>query len=75
MIEPLREINQKLIIKYQNNKSKLDRQLLIFNLLKDNECFFKIKIEDAYNILKDLEIENYKECYKELISYAKYSFF
>ena len=53
----------------------LDKQLLISNILKNNECFLKLKIEDAYNILKDLEIKNYKECYKNLISYSKYSLF
>ena len=73
MLEVLRETNQKLIIKYQNDKSKLDRQLLIYNILKKDDCFFEITIEDSYNILKDLEIENYEECYKELISYLKYS--
>lgn len=75
MLETLREQNSKLILKYQNNKRMLDKQLLISNILKNNECFLKLKIEDAYNILKDLEIKNYKECYKNLISYSKYSLF
>ena len=75
MLENLREQNNKLILKYQNNKKKLDKQLLISNILNNNECFFKLKVEVAYNILKDLEIENYKECYKKLVSYSKYSLF
>lgn len=75
MLETLREQNSKLILKYQNNKRMLNKQLLISNILKNNECFLKLKIEDAYNILKDLEIKNYKECYKNLISYSKYSLF
>lgn len=73
MIKELRKINQKLIFKYQTDKNKLNRQLLIFNILKNEDCFFKLDIETAYNLLKDLEIENYKECYLEQVLYSKYS--
>jgi len=68
MIESLRKINLKLIKQYENNPTKLKKQLIIFNFLKHNDCFFKISIEDSYNILKDLGISNYKETYIELIS-------
>ena len=75
MLETLREQNKKLILRYKNDQSKLNKQLLISNIIKNNECFFKLQLEDAYNILKDLEIKNYKECYKELIAYSRYSLF
>ena len=72
MIESLRNLNKQLINKYGDNSKKLERQLMIANFLKHDDCFFRISIEDAYKILKDLEIENDEETYIELVSYDKY---
>lgn len=72
MIENLRKINEKMLIKYKDNNEALKRQLIISSLLKNDDCFFKISMEDAYNILNDLEIINYQETYLQLISYLKY---
>ena len=56
MIEKLRQLNINLIKKYSNSKTKLKRQILIRQLLTDPNCFFKINIECAYGILRDLEL-------------------
>ncbi len=72
MLNSLKDINNKLLIKHKNNPEKFEKQLMISNFLKDNKCFFKISIEDAYNILMDLEIANYKDIYVSLISYNDY---
>ena len=72
MIESLRKINTELMNKYNNNPRKLERQLMISNFLKHDDCFFRIKIEDAFKILKDLEISNYEETYIILVSYDNY---
>ena len=72
MIEFLVNINQELIKKYEENPEKEQRQLIISNFLKQKNCFFKISIDDAFNILKDLEIANYEETYIKLIDYSEY---
>lgn len=73
MLEFLKGINVNLMNKYQNNPKKLERQLIISNFLKYDDCFFKISIEDAFKILKDLEISNYEETYINLVSFDKYN--
>lgn len=73
MLEFLKSINTQLINKYQNNPRKLEKQLMISNFLKHEDCFFRISIEDAFRILKDLEISNYEETYINLVSYDKYN--
>lgn len=66
-IEKLREINNKLLgsdIKYQK----------IALLLEYDDCFFKISIETAYQILSDLGFKNeeIKDIYSQLISEDEY---
>lgn len=75
MIKKLRDLNSKLISYYNNDKVNLKRQLLIQKLLHDDKCFFKIKIETAYAILKDLNIPNndIEHVYLELIDIKNYS--
>ena len=58
MIKKLRSLNKSLINKYKNDEIQLKKQLLIEKLLKEDLCFFKMKIETAYSILKDLEIDS-----------------
>ena len=69
MIKELKNINNKLIDLYQNNKEELNKQLLIKEILNEPNCFLKIDIETAYKILKDLQIpdENLKIIYERLI--------
>lgn len=39
---------------------------VIYEMLKDNQIFFKISQERAYMILKALEVKNIEETYKKL---------
>ena len=70
MIKKLREINDKLILKYKlaNNNEQLLKQRVINKLLQNDNCFFEMPIETAYMILADLGIEknNLKNTYLEL---------
>ncbi len=72
MIEELVKKNQELIKKYENNQRKLANQIMISKFLKHKRCFFDFSMEDSYNILKDLEVENIEETYIKLISYNNY---
>ena len=70
MIKKLREINNKVILKYKlaNNNEQLLKQRVINKLLQNDNCFFEMTIETAYMILTDLGIEknNLKNTYLEL---------
>ena len=70
MINDLREINKKLIKLYKNDDEKLRKQLLIKKILSEENCFFKMDIDTAFNILLDLQITNeeIKNVYKNLMS-------
>lgn len=69
MIEKLQSINDNLIELNINDAEKLKKHQLIKKILADSKCFFKIEIEYAYSILRDLGIpeENLKKVYTELI--------
>jgi len=81
MIEKLRKINNKLIEINRDNDAELKKQKIIQKLLKEENLFFKISIEYAYAILRDLQIpeSDIKILYMELIDaknvniYNKYS--
>lgn len=64
------------IEKLENNtnrdEKKLKKYCLIFKLLKDDDCFFKISKEDAYQLLCHLGVENPQKYYLELISVDNY---
>lgn len=74
MIKKLRSLNKSLINKYQNDLELLKKQLLIEKILKDDECFFRIKMETAYSILNDLDIPSNEidSVYMELIDKKNY---
>ncbi len=72
MLEQLRDKNEHLIELNKNNPGVLEKQLLIKKLLKNKDCFFKMNIETAYSILKDLEIDNIKDTYSDLIDIKNY---
>lgn len=72
MLEKLRKINLELIDNEELSQENLEKQLLIRKILSDKDCFFKISIETAYSILRDLGIrkDKLKEVYSELIDYT-----
>ena len=72
MLKFLRDINIKLMNKYEDDPKKLERQLMISNFLRYDDCFFRISVEDAFKILKDLDIMNYEETYINLVSFNNY---
>lgn len=69
MIEKLRKMNKQLMKINFNNEQNLKKYNLIAKILEDDKCFFKINIEYAYAILRDLGIEenSIKDVYMELI--------
>ena len=69
MLDKLKKITDKYINLNKDNEHELKKYKLIKEILKDEQCFFKIDIESAYAILRDLGIkeENLQEIYKELI--------
>lgn len=64
---------EELEAKKEVDKSKLKRYYLIFELLKNDNCFFEISKEDAFQILSHLGIENPVKYYRKLISPESYS--
>ncbi|MBE7075038.1 MAG: hypothetical protein E7376_03575 [Clostridiales bacterium] len=70
MINTLRNKNKELIKKYEKEgdvKNTIS-QKVIFNLLSHDDCFFKISLEQAYTILKELNVkpEMYEQIYLQL---------
>lgn len=72
MIDKLIVINDK-IISQTLDEEKREKHLLIKKMLNDKQCFFKINIETAYALLRELEIpeNNLKSIYLELIDSEK----
>lgn len=64
MLEKLRILNKKMI-----EKSSSEKYLVIDKILADDKCFFKMSVEEAYAILRDLGIEdeNIRKVYLELV--------
>lgn len=59
----------KLIEINSGNEEELKKYQVIKKILSDDKCFFKMDIEYAYSILRDLGIpeEELKKYYSELI--------
>jgi|GEM_PF-910422 len=74
-IQELQKLNNALIKKHANSPELKARQLLIKKLLSDPQCFFKISIETAFALLKDLGIDEAerKNVYSVLISHSNFS--
>ena len=74
MVEKLRELNEKLINNYQDDSVNLEKQKLIKEILNEDKFIFKIDIETAYAILRDLTIneEDLEKVYSELIDINNY---
>ena len=68
MLDKLIEENNIIINETTDNETK-EKHLLIKKMLSDKNCFFKINIETAYAILRELNVseENLKNTYEELI--------
>ena len=64
---------EELEAKKDADKNKLKRYYLIFKLLKNDNCFFEISKEDAYQILSHLGIQKPVKYYRKLISPESYS--
>lgn len=70
MKNKLIELNEKYIKQYSNNELALEKHLLIRKILQEKNCFLKMSIEQAYAILRDLNIpeKDIQNIYKELIN-------
>lgn len=75
MLNKLIELNNKYIELNKDNEVNLKKHMLIKQILNDSRCFFKMDIETAYAILRDLGIkeENLQEIYKELINIKNFN--
>ncbi len=73
MLNELRALNET-YIKKASNDDELKKQMLIKELLKNDRCFFKISIKDAYSILRDLRIkqDKLKIVYEKLIEESNF---
>lgn len=73
MLEKLRLINDKFLEIRTDENDKVKHQL-IKKILNDDKCFFKMGIEQAYAILRDLDFseDELKGVYSELIDYKNY---
>lgn len=69
MLQKLQHINSKLIEINIDDEVELKKYKLIEKILDDEKCFFKMSIEQAYAILRDLGFkeEDLKDIYMELI--------
>lgn len=69
MLNLLREQNKLLIEEYTaaGNTKLVTKHTIIGMMLKDDECFSKIEIEKAYDILKSLRVKDWKDVYVKLL--------
>ncbi len=69
MINNLRNICNDLVNNSKNIEEKKKYELIL-KILKDDSCFYKISIDDAFNILEDLKIpkDKLESTYISLVS-------
>lgn len=74
MLDKLRCLNKQLLNIYKDDINNLEKQRLISKILQDDKFMFKIDIETAYAILRDLTIdeEDLRSVYSELIDIKNY---
>ena len=65
ILKCLKLINETNIEYKKNNEKDFTSDIVIQEMLKDEEIFFKISKEKAYKILNALEINNVDEVYKK----------
>ena len=70
MLQKVREVTNRLLLSESISAEKKIRLELIKNILKDDQCFFKIDVDTAYKIIRDLGFSHEETIgiYKELIS-------
>lgn len=56
MLEKLQKINVSLMEHYKNDEKNLKIQKTISKILETEDCFFKMSIEQAFSILRELKI-------------------
>lgn len=70
MLNKLRELNEKQLKKYEKEGSfkNITAQKIIKELLKPEDCFFKMTIEQAYTIFRELgfDSKDYEKIYLQL---------
>lgn len=70
MLNKLRELNEKQLKKYEKEGDfkNITAQKIIKELLKPEDCFFKMTIEQAYTILRELGFDpkDYEKIYLQL---------
>lgn len=68
MIEKLRIINED-ILASSKDENVINKHMIIKTIMVDDNCFFKISIEDAFAILRDLGIpeEDVEYVYSKVI--------
>lgn len=70
MLNKLRELNEKQLNKYEKEGDfkNITAQKVIQQLLKQDDCFFKMSIEQAYTILRELGFDpkDYEKIYLQL---------
>ena len=73
MIEELKRINERLLLKNDNNIKEKEKYLIIKKILNKEKAFLKMNIEYAYGILRDLNVpeENIKNIYFQLLDEAE----
>ena len=67
ILKCLKLINETNIDYKKNNEKDFTSDIVIQEMLKDEEIFFKISKEKAYKILNALEINNVDAEYKKLM--------
>lgn len=71
MLEELRNKNKMLLAECDiDDEFKLLKLSFIRKILEDDKCFFKMNVEDAYNIFDDLGYnkEEFKNIYANLMN-------
>lgn len=74
MINKLKEINNKILENNLENAEVLKKHQIIKKILDEDKCFFRMPIENAYAILRDLTIkeEDLQMVYMELIDDSQF---
>ena len=75
MVQGLRDKTLILLKKYKDNEELYNKYLNIYNILKNNKCFFEMDADVSINILHDLGYNNeeVKKVYTKLISIEEYN--
>ena len=75
MIQELRNRVDILLDNVKDNELLFTKLTIIKKILSDEKCFFKMPIDDAYNILLDLNYtkDEALNIYKQLVSFEEFN--